>query len=95
MEVYGCDYISQDNWVYNVSNQYTSYGSIGYSPASNLWNQYVDPNTLTATYSLDLNSGKESTLTLGGYQTDLLDQPSLVISSDCQYGYAYDDFGFG
>jgi len=95
MEVYGCDTIKDDIWLYDIKPEYTSYGSIGYAPSSNLWNEYVDPDTLTATYSLDLNSDRESTFTLGGYETNLTDYPSLVISRGCDDAFGYDEFGFG
>jgi hypothetical protein len=42
-----------------------------------------------------LNSGKESKLTLGGYQTDLQNEPSLTIERGCDSGYGITDFGFG
>lgn len=49
--VYGVDQVEADNWLYGTD---ATYGTIGMGPNSFIWEGFVDPQTKTATYSIEL-----------------------------------------
>jgi hypothetical protein len=100
--VYSGDYISEDNWFYNIDG---AYGIIGLGPNANLWQQFTSPYTLTATYSIELAriaakdlgaTTDSSNITLGAASDEnYVGQPSIQLQAESNFTYAIDYFGFG
>lgn len=97
MLLYDATFISQDNWLYNqgVSSNILSYGILGFGPNSPLWNQYIDPTTGIAAYSISLNQtlATSGNITLGGVINNTNSSVSMV--SDSQALYNLTTIGFG
>ncbi len=94
--VYSANYISEDNWLYNQAVvMVLSYGILGYGPNSPLWNQYIDPTSGIATYSISLNktTASKGNITLGGAFNNTNAAVSMV--SDSQALYNLTTIGFG
>jgi hypothetical protein len=90
MEVYDAFFISEDNWLSSQGgNQLLSYGIIGMGPNSPLWNQYIDPTTGSAQYSLSLNK------TLGSSGLSASSDSMSVSTTSSAAAYALTTFGFG
>jgi hypothetical protein len=98
MEVYDAFFISEDNWLSSQGgNQLLSYGIIGMGPNSPLWNQYIDPTTGSAQYSLSLNKTdvSQSTITLGSSGLSASSDSMSVSTTSSAAAYALTTFGFG
>lgn len=98
MEVYDALFISEDNWLNSQGgNELLSFGIIGMGPNSPLWNQYVNPTTGSAQYSLSLNKTdiSQSTITLGSTGLSASSTSMSVSTTNSAATYALTTFGFG
>jgi hypothetical protein len=74
--------VTEDAWLYN---QPGAYGILGYGPSSSFWNQFIDPDTATATFQIALSDPDlpiKSNITLGTADiTDYVNSTSLELDS--------------
>lgn len=96
IEVYAGSLVTEDAWLFG---QQGDYGILGYGPNSSLWNQFINPDTGTATYTIalaDPATAIKSNITLGAADlAQLSDLTSVNITADASGVYSVDTFGFG
>lgn len=108
IRVFSGETVSADNWMFNKDG---AYGILGVGPNSALWNGFVDPNTLTATYSIELSRVQffshehsltqvatiPSNVTFGSANdAAYAGQTPLEVTADSSdYSYSVSEFSFG
>ena len=102
IEIYSATTMSQDNWLQNVAtNQYLSYGVLGYGLNSPFWNQYIDQATGSLQFSIQLTedlsqSLSQSEIILGGFNSGFEGQTNLIITNNATNPfYELTQFAFG
>jgi len=96
LRVYAGETISENDWMWG---KFGAYGNIGMGVESDFWEAFVDPQTLTANYSIELrnsNSLSTSNVTLGDTGNPYyLDKTAMQINSLDNFTYTLTSIGFG